>query len=76
MVKPRWQVFPNYAGAREVFDDEYLGDNEPPDNWEQRVRLAALLELVNAVANARIRRDGDFDRRARDGLAALASGDT
>jgi Ser/Thr protein kinase RdoA (MazF antagonist) len=76
MVKPRWQVFPEFDGARQAFDTAYFGKDGAPDQWELRVRLAALLELVNTVANARITRDGTYEQQARDQLATLTPGGT
>lgn len=58
--------------AREAFDNAYIRDDGPPDRWELRVRLAALLELVNTVANARAARNGAYEQQARDALAALS----
>jgi aminoglycoside phosphotransferase (APT) family kinase protein len=74
MIKPRWQVFPHYPGARDAFDKAYLGDDGPPDQWGLRVRLAALLELVNTVVNARLAHDPAYEQQARDQLAALSPG--
>jgi Ser/Thr protein kinase RdoA (MazF antagonist) len=76
MVKPRWQAFPDFDGAREAFDNAYFGDDGPPDQWDLRVRLATLLELVNTVANARAAGDSAYESQTRDQLAALSPGDT
>jgi aminoglycoside phosphotransferase (APT) family kinase protein len=71
LVKLRWLVFLRYHGASDAFDRAYFDGRLVPDQWEERIRLAALLELTNVVANARLEDDPDFERVAREHLASL-----
>lgn len=61
IVKLRWLVFPNYPGSEDVFRSAY-GEQV---QWEDRVRLAELLELLNAVPNAIAAGDSQFEESAR-----------
>lgn len=70
MVKLRWLVFPDYPGAEEAFMDSY---GEQPQ-WEDRLRLVELLELLNAVPNAVAAGDAEFEGSARSRLQKVLDG--
>lgn len=70
LVKLRWLVFPNHPGAEEVFTATY----GQPVQWESRVRLVELLELLNAIPNAMSAGDRDFEESARKRLAVVLAG--
>jgi aminoglycoside phosphotransferase (APT) family kinase protein len=70
IVKLRWLVFPDHAGAEEAFMDSY---GEQPQ-WEERLRLAELLELLNAVPNAVAAGDAEFEASARSRLQKVLDG--
>ena len=61
VVKLRWLVFPNYPTAERAFAESY-GDRP---QWSERVRLAELLELLNAVPNAIATGSVEFELSAR-----------
>jgi Ser/Thr protein kinase RdoA (MazF antagonist) len=65
MVKVWWEVVPHHPEATGAFIEAYFDGGVPPRRWEERVRLVSLLELVNAVANARLEGDRGFEARAR-----------
>jgi Ser/Thr protein kinase RdoA (MazF antagonist) len=69
VVKLRWLVEPDHPGAVEAFLDGYGAPRSA--RWDERVRLAELLELTNAVANAVLTKDPTFERSARDRLAEV-----
>ncbi len=64
VVKLRWLVFPDYPGSEAAFNSAY--GQEPA--WAERVRLAELVELVNAVPNAIMNGDAQFEDAARSRL--------
>lgn len=64
VVKLRWLVFPSYPGAEPAFVESY----GHPLRWSERVRLAELLALLNAVPNAIASGDSDFELLARTRL--------
>jgi aminoglycoside phosphotransferase (APT) family kinase protein len=70
LVKLRWLVFPDHPGAEDAFIDSY---GEPPQ-WEDRLRLAELLELLNAVPNAVATGDAEFEASARRRLQMVLDG--
>lgn len=67
LVKLRWRVFPDYPDAEAHFVGRY---GEQP-RWTERLRLAELLELLNAVPNAIAAGDPDFERSARGRLSEV-----
>jgi aminoglycoside phosphotransferase (APT) family kinase protein len=69
VVKLRWLVFPRYPGSEEAFLNAY-GDQP---QWGLRVRLAELLELLNAVPNAVATGDAEFEQPARRRLRVVLS---
>ena len=68
VVKLRWLVFPDHPGADEHFAAGYGGW---PPQWDERVRLAEVLELSNVVANAVANGERAFERSARRRLAEV-----
>ncbi len=67
LVKPRYQMFPiAHAQAVEAFWAAY----PPLDRLEARLLVVDLLEQANAVANARLLGDGEYEQRCRRWLAA------
>ena len=68
LVKLRWLVFPHHEHAAEHVADGY---GTWPACWDERVRLAELLELSNVVANAVATGDAGFERSARARLALV-----
>ena len=72
VVKLRWLVFPAVgAAAAEAFAAGY---GSLPARWDERVRLAELLELVNTVGNAVAAGDPSYERSARRRLAEVRRG--
>jgi len=74
LVKLRWQVFGSYDGASAAFEGAYFTDGACPERWQRRLRLVDLLELINAVTNARMAPDHGYEQAARSRLTdVLAS---
>ena len=67
VVKLRWLVFPHHPGSEAAFLAAY--GSRP--QWDERVRLAELLELLNAVPNAVAAGDPVFEASARGRLAEV-----
>lgn len=66
-VKLRWQTLTDRT-TETTFNNAYLAGEPWPAKWEERVRLAELLELTNALANARADGHGDYEARVRERL--------
>ena len=45
-------LFPAFPGAQRWFDAAYRGGRPRPSYWDERVRLVALIEALNALPNA------------------------
>lgn len=65
-VKLRWQVLDGHLGAA---DDLWRGYGGRPERLEERLGILDVLELVNAVANARLERDAPYEAANRRYLA-------
>ncbi len=70
VVKLRWLAFPDYPGSEAAFNSAY--GQEPA--WAERVRLVELVELVNAVPNAILNGDPQFEAAARSRLREVLNG--
>lgn len=71
-VKPRSQIFPNYQGAREAFENGYAAvAGGLPEAFEQRVFVAEVLELSNHVVNALTAGNPPYADHNRARLAAV-----
>ena len=51
-VKLQWQVFPLYPGSAETFWSAYTTASPPLPHFDQRLRIAQILELTNNIINA------------------------
>ena len=69
--KLRWLVFPEFAGSERAWRRGYFGESNAPADWERRVVVAELLELMNAVPNAVATGAADFEASARRRLAEV-----
>jgi hypothetical protein len=65
-----WFVFEPRPDARAPFMEGYLAGDPLPPMFEQRVRLASIIELMNHAANWRL--SGQQDAVADQALARLA----
>lgn len=64
LVKPRWQIFDEFPGSEAIFRTAYRAVRDDVVLADERLRLAAILELGNQVINAEL--DGE-DAHARSG---------
>ena len=69
--KLEWFVFEPNPAAREPFMDSYLAGDHLPPMFDERVRLASIVELVNHAANWRIQGQPEIADEALDRLSAL-----
>jgi aminoglycoside phosphotransferase (APT) family kinase protein len=65
-VKLRWQMLDDHPDAA---DDLWQGYGGRPEHVEERLAVLDVLELVNAVANARLDRDARYEAANRHYLA-------
>ena len=72
LVKPRAQMFP---AAREDAVAAFWSAYPALDRLEERLRVVDLLEHANAVANARLAGDRDYEQRCRHWLEAALQSD-
>lgn len=74
LVKLRWQVLPEYPpAATEAFLAGYTEVDDLPPQFDRRVWVTEILELVNVVANARADRNQEFGDWALARLEAVAT---
>jgi aminoglycoside phosphotransferase (APT) family kinase protein len=67
VVKLRWLVFAEHPGSEAAFYGAYGAQ----PRWDERVRLAELLEFLNAVPNAVMVGDADFENAASTRLQSV-----
>jgi len=67
-VKLQWQVFPRYRTAAKTFHSAYRTISADPPLFEERLRVAQILELSNHVINAQAMDHMDY---AQDALRQL-----
>lgn len=73
LVKLRWQVLPEYPPiAAEALLAGYTELDELPPQFERRVWVTELLELINVVANARAQGNQEFGDSALNRLETVA----
>lgn len=60
LVKPRWQVFPEFPGAETAFHEGYADESAPLPRVVDRLRVADVLELTNAAASALLGDRSDY----------------
>ena len=66
-----WFVFESNPAARESFMADYLAGDPVPPMFDQRVRLASIVELVNHAASWRIQGQREIAEVALARLSAL-----
>lgn len=71
MVKLTWGMFPNFAGSERIYRQRYFDRGIEPDKWAQRVWVASVVELLNAVPNAIRARDPRYEQSARRRLTEV-----
>jgi aminoglycoside phosphotransferase (APT) family kinase protein len=73
LVKLRWQVLPEYPLiAAEALLAGYTKLDDLPPQFERRVWVTEMLELINVVANARAQDNHEFGDWALNRLEAVA----
>ena len=63
-LKLEWFVFEPNPAAREPFFDGYLAGDPPPPMFDERVRLASIVELLNHAANWHVQGERDIAAEA------------
>lgn len=70
-VKPRWILEHEHPDRYADLWKAYTSGDAEPRMWMERCRLVDLLELVNAIANARLDGDKPWEQKCRQRLATL-----
>ena len=66
--KLEWFVFEPNPAAREPFFDGYLAGDPMPPMFDERVRLASIVELLNHAANWQVQGEREIAAEALDRL--------
>lgn len=74
MVKLTWATFPRFPAAEQIYRQRYFHGATEPDQWDQRLWVTNVLELLNSVPYAMSAQDPRLEQSARRRLAEVLSG--
>jgi aminoglycoside phosphotransferase (APT) family kinase protein len=69
--KLRWWVFGSDANAERQFNAGYWSDDSIPENFDDRVRVVEIVELINGMANWKMHGQSVMVTKAETRLRAL-----